>query len=70
MQATGTSGGISASAISTTVGTGEEGGSGEQIGSVDFSRVESSVASAEEQVERPSVSSPAPARTDEEIQIV
>ncbi len=60
-----TSGGINTAALSRNVG-----GSGESIGGVEFSRVESSIGSDFFGEERPLSDGPGPSRTDEEIQIV
>jgi hypothetical protein len=70
MQATGTSGGISASAVSRNIATGEGSGSRKQISGVAFSRVESSVAGMAEKEDRKLSAGPSPGRSDEEIQIV
>ncbi len=59
------SGGINTAALSRNVG-----GSGESIGGVEFSRVESSIGSDFFGEERPLSDGPGPSRTDEEIQIV
>ncbi len=71
LQATGSSGGIDASAISRNIGDGTGGaGSGTRLGGVSFSRVESTVANLAEQEGREATRGPTPGRTDEEIQIV
>lgn len=70
MQATGTSGGISASALSRKIDTGEGSGSGKRISGVAFSRVESSVADLVEKGDNKPSGGPSSGRTDEEIQIV
>jgi len=59
------SGGINTAALSRNVG-----GSGESIGGVEFSRVESTIGSDFFGEERPLSDGPGPSRTDEEIQIV
>ena len=59
------SGGINTAALSRNVG-----GSGESMGGVEFSRVESSIGSDFFGEERPLSDGPGPSRTDEEIQIV
>ena len=63
----GSSGGIGNAGVSRNIGSGN--GSGGRLGSVAFTRVESSVAGLAEET-RPLSSGPGPARTDEEIQIV
>lgn len=60
-----TSGGINTAALSRNTG-----GSGESIGGVEFSRVESAIGSDFFGEERPLSDGPGPSRTDEEIQIV
>ncbi len=70
MQATGTSGGINASAISRNIATGEGSGSGKRISGVAFSRVESSVAGLVGKEDRKLSGGPSSGRSDEEIQIV
>lgn len=59
------SGGINTAALSRNVG-----GSGDSIGGVEFSRVESSIGTDFAGEERPLSDGPGPSRTDEEIQIV
>ncbi|GMR01561.1 MAG: hypothetical protein BMS9Abin19_0959 [Gammaproteobacteria bacterium] len=59
------SGGINTAALSRNVG-----GSGESMGGVEFSRVESSIGTDFAGEERPLSDGPGPSRTDEEIQIV
>lgn len=59
------SGGINSAALSRNVG-----GSGESMGGVEFSHVESSIGSDFFGEERPLSGGPGPSRTDEEIQIV
>jgi len=59
------SGGINTAALSRNTG-----GSGESMGGVEFSRVESSIGSDFFGEERPLSDGPGPSRTDEEIQIV
>lgn len=59
------SGGINTASLSRNVG-----GSGESMGGVEFSRVESSIGSDFAGEERPLSDGPGPSRTDEEIQIV
>ena len=59
------SGGINSASLSRNVG-----GSGESMGGVEFSRVESSIGSDFFGEERPLSGGPGPSRTDEEIQIV
>ena len=59
------SGGINTASLSRNVG-----GSGESIGGVEFSRVESSLGTDYAGDERPLSDGPGPSRTDEEIQIV
>ena len=61
----GSSGGINNAAVSRNIGS----GSGNRIGGVGYTRVESTVAGLAEGA-RPLSSGPGPARTDEEIQIV
>lgn len=70
MQATGTSGGIDATAVSRGIGYGEEGRIAKRISAVTFSRVESSVGTSSGKQGSPLRSGPGSARTDEEIQIV
>ena len=60
-----TSSGINTAALSRNTG-----GSGDGIGGVEFSRVESSIGTDFAGEERPLSSGPGPSRTDEEIQIV
>ena len=59
------SGGINSASLSRNVG-----GSGESMGGVEFSHVESSIGSDFFGEERPLSGGPGPSRTDEEIQIV
>jgi outer membrane biosynthesis protein TonB len=59
------SSGINTASLSRNVG-----GSGDSIGGVEFSRVESSIGTDFDGEERPLSSGPGPSRTDEEIQIV
>jgi len=59
------SGGINTAALSRNVG-----GSGESMGGVEFSRVESAIGTDFAGEERPLSDGPGPSRTDEEIQIV
>lgn len=59
------SSGINTAALSRNVG-----GSGDSLGDVEFSRVESSIGSDFNGEERPLSDGPGPSRTDEEIQIV
>jgi len=59
------SGGINSASLSRNVG-----GSGESMGGVEFSHVESSIGSDFYGEERPLSGGPGPSRTDEEIQIV
>jgi outer membrane biosynthesis protein TonB len=61
----GGSGGINNAAVSRNIGS----GSGDRIGGVGFTRVESTVAGLAQDT-KPLSSGPGPARTDEEIQIV
>lgn len=63
------SGGISHTSVSRNIGGGGK-GAADQIGSVGFSRVESSVAGLQEETGRQVSDGPGPSRTDEEIQIV
>ncbi len=63
-QATAGSGGINSSTLSRSVA-----GTGQQIGAVGFSRVESAIGTAAGE-DRPLSDGPGPSRTDEEIQIV
>ncbi len=60
-----TSSGINTAALSRNVG-----GAGDNIGNVEFSRVESSIGTDFSGEERPLSDGPGPSRTDEEIQIV
>ncbi len=64
-QATSSSAGINTAALSRNVG-----GTGEGMGGVEFSRVESSIGSDFFGEDRPLSDGPGPSRTDEEIQIV
>lgn len=62
--------GTSSAGINTAALSRNTGGSGESIGGVEFSRVESSIGSDFFGEERPLSDGPGPSRTDEEIQIV
>jgi len=62
--------GTSSSGINTAALSRNTGGSGESMGGVEFSRVESSIGSDFFGEERPLSDGPGPSRTDEEIQIV
>lgn len=69
IQGTSGSGGISTTTVSRNIGGGGS-DTADQIGSVGFARVESSVAGLQEEAGRKVSDGPGPARTDEEIQIV
>jgi TonB family protein len=62
--------GTSSSGINTAALSRNTGGSGDGMGGVEFSRVESSIGSDFNGEEAPLSSGPGPSRTDEEIQIV
>ena len=62
--------GTSSAGINTAALSRNTGGSGESMGGVEFSRVESSIGSDFFGDERPLSDGPGPSRTDEEIQIV
>jgi TonB family protein len=62
--------GTSSAGINTAALSRNTGGSGESMGGVEFSRVESSIGTAFDGEETPLSSGPGPSRTDEEIQIV
>ncbi|MBE9559208.1 MAG: AgmX/PglI C-terminal domain-containing protein [Proteobacteria bacterium] len=62
--------GTSSAGINTAALSRNTGGSGESMGGVEFSRVESSIGSDFFGEERPLSDGPGPSRTDEEIQIV
>jgi TonB family protein len=62
--------GTSSSGINTAALSRNTGGSGDSMGGVEFSRVESSIGSDFFGEERPLSDGPGPSRTDEEIQIV
>lgn len=62
--------GTSSAGINTASLSRNTGGSGESMGGVEFSRVESSIGTAFDGEETPLSSGPGPSRTDEEIQIV
>ncbi len=63
------SGGISHTSVSRNIGGGDK-DAADKIGSVGFSRIESSVAGLQEETGRQVSDGPGPSRTDEEIQIV
>jgi len=65
-----TSAGTSSGGINTAALSRNTGGSGESMGGVEFSRVESSIGGDFFGEERPLSDGPGPSRTDEEIQIV
>jgi len=64
------SAGTSSSGINTAALSRNVGGAGDNIGGVEFSRVESSIGTDFAGEERPLSDGPGPSRTDEEIQIV